>query len=110
MYHSLPKIEKISLSDIPVYTGGYHYCLVNHVDPNTKAKYERLISDEDAAFLRNLWYNHKTGLKYKTFSLSEKVRSLENKGLVDRKSRRFYLSNLAINAEYTLVPRIVPID
>lgn len=105
--YSTPLIENVPLSDLPAYTGRYIRCWVHHVDPNTNAKYEKYISEEEAAFLRNLYYNHKIGLRNKSASLAEKVKSLEQKDLVERRSGRYYLSLLATNAEYTMVPRLL---
>ena len=102
---SVPRIENAPLSDIPPYTAGYIYCRVRHFDLNTKVEYEKVISDEDAAFLRNLYYKYKKGLQVGG-SLADKIRNLEHKGLVEKRSRRFYLSTLATNAEYTMVPRL----
>lgn len=105
--YSVPKIENAPLSDLPPYTGGYIYCWVRHVDPNTQAESHKVISDEEATFLRNLYYKYKRGLRIKSGPLEDKIKSLENKGLVEKRSRRFYLSIIATNAEYTLVPRLV---
>ena len=104
--HSVPRIENVSLSDLPAYTGCYVRCWVHHLDLNTNITYENVVSEEDAAFLRNLYYKHKSGLSINT-SLADKVKILEHKGLVVTKSNRFYLTNLAINAEYTMVARIL---
>ena len=110
MLYSPPKIENVSVSDLPAYTGGYLHCRVLYVDPNTTAKYEQVIKEEDAAFLRNLFYKHKQGLKIKSASLADKVRSLENIGLVSTRSKRFYLTPLATVAEYTMIPRVLFIE
>jgi len=107
MYSTVPKIENAPLAELPAYIGCFLYCLVSHVDLNTNVEYNRMISNEDAAFLRNLYYKYNKGLLIRSGSLADKVKSLEDKGLVDKKSRRFYLSILAINAEYTMVPRVL---
>lgn len=104
---SVSIIENVPLSDIPAYTGCYVRCWVHHFDYNTNTEYENLITEEDAAFLRNLYYKHKRGLRIKSGSLADKIKSLENKGLVEKRSRRFYLTTLAVNAEYTLVARLL---
>jgi|SRR3989344_4823909 len=107
MYSIVPKIENAPLSELPAYTGCFLYCRVSHLDLNTNVEYNKIISNEDAAFLRNLYYKYKKGLRIRSGSLEEKVKSLEDKGLVENKSKRFYLSILATNAEYTMVPRLL---
>ncbi len=104
--YSVPIIQNVPLSDIPVYTGCYVRCWVYHFDYNTNTEHENLISEEEAAFLRNLYYEHKRGLEIKSDSLADKIKSLEHKGLVSRRSNRFYLTTRATNAEYTMVPRL----
>ena len=107
MISSAPQIVNAPLSDLPAYTGCYVRCRVHHLDHNTNTAHENYISEEDAAFLRNLYYKHQSGLIIKTDSLADKVKLLEHKGLVSKISNRFYLTALANDAEYTMVPRVL---
>lgn len=108
--HPIPIIENAPLSDIPAYTGCYVRCWVRDFDYNTNQEHKVLITEEDAAFLRNLYYQHKRGLRIKSESLADKVRPLEHKGLVSVRSKKFYLTTMAVNAEYTMVPRVLFAD
>lgn len=101
---AVPILENVPIPDLPAYTGCYVSCWVRHFDYNTNTEYKNLISEEDAAFLRNLWYKHKHGLRIEP-SLADKVKNLEEKKLIWREKKNFILSVLASKAEYTLVPR-----
>ncbi|HLD40351.1 MAG TPA: hypothetical protein VJB13_04375 [Candidatus Nanoarchaeia archaeon] len=110
MYYPAPKFENVPLSDLPLYTGGYQHCRVAHTDPNTKITTEQMVSNEDAGLLRKLYHIHKKGLEIQGHSFLERAYTLEYKGLVSKRSGRFYITPKATQCDYTLVPRIVPID
>ncbi len=106
-HHPVPRFENVPLSDIPPYMGGYQYCRVAHTDYSTNTVHEQIIANEDAGLLRKLYHVHKQGLTINGHSFLERALRLEHKGLVSKRSGRFYITPRAVNAEYTLIPRIV---
>ncbi len=100
----VPILENVPIRDLPAYTGCYEGCWVHSFDYLSHTEYENFISEEEVAFLRNLWYKHKHGLRIES-SLADKVKNLEEKKLIWREKKNFILSVLASKAEYTLVPR-----
>jgi len=107
---TLSQLNNLALSDIPAYLGGYRHCRVAHKDHSTNTISEQLISEEDTLLLRNLYHKHTRGLRINGPSSLEKAIFLEHKGLVSKRSGRFYITPKAVNAEYTLIPRIVFAD
>ncbi|MEK6853378.1 MAG: hypothetical protein AABX64_01720 [Nanoarchaeota archaeon] len=105
----LSLLEKLSISskDFPVYVGGYERCVVIYYQTKrsnaTEVRFDLL--PEDAVFIRNVYLKKDVPMPPNGHPAAEKVKRLENLGLLERVAGEVKIANRGYKANYTFIPR-----
>lgn len=105
----LSLLEKLSISskEFPVYVGGYERCIVSY-DQAKRSNMPEVRFDllpEDAVFLRNVYIKRGVPMPSCGHPAAEKIKRLENLGLLERIADEVKIANRGYKANYTFIPR-----
>lgn len=105
----LSLLEKLSISskDFPVYVGGYEKCIISY-DQGKRSNMPEVRFDllpEDAVFLRRVYLKEITQTPPCGHPAAEKIKRLENLGLLERIADEVKIANRGFKAKYTFIPR-----
>ena len=105
----LSLLERISISssDFPVYVGGYERCIVSYGQAKRNNAPEVIfdLPPEDAVFLRNVYLKKGVLMPPNEHPAAEKIKRLENWGLLERIAGEVKIANRGSKVNYTFIPR-----
>ncbi len=105
----LSLLEKLSIksSDFPVYVGGYERCVVSYGQAKRNNAPEVIFDllPEDAVFLRNVYLKKDVPMPPNGHPAAEKIKRLENWGLLEHIAGEVKIANRGLKANYTFIPR-----